>query len=421
MLCYYIFGRVKLAFLFQKHGPVFTLGVPDNATQDVSSALTISKNSSDEEEDLAAYDYIHHQTSLLAQQDQSPCQTRTALLAEGKSMDLFLPDVGIVMSVKVGANVTHSLLDTHRTLDPFLRFQPSAAPLIDNVSLSRVVQNVSIRGHVLTHSRTDLSLDVSSLVPPIPFSSGHTASRNSSPTPSPHKGGVITPEIAVENTAAVEEERSALITALKASQKSLVAEGSCMEQVQSERKSSDESSVSQQTEPKSLLSSVKLTPPNTLHLARKLSLSSNEVDKRQGGKVEERKGIKGEGNAILDSSKNTLTHQSGHLVEGQRSSSAHDLSLSITSSQSESAIKAIRSGFTNVITSPAAATKDLVLSPFSKFAKGMQNLGANLDPRKLKAGSGTGIGRHIVTEHQIEEHRKLQEKWKSCRTRLIAL
>jgi hypothetical protein len=51
----------------------------------------------------------------------------------------------------------------------------------------------------------------------------------------------------------------------------------------------------------------------------------------------------------------------------------------------------------------------------------MQNLGANLDPRKLKPGSGTGIGRHVVTEHQIEEHRKLQEKWKSCRTRLIAL
>lgn len=405
-----------MSFLFQKHGPIFTLGVPDNATQDVDSALTISKNSSDEEEDLAAYDYRHNQTSLLAQQDQTLCQTRTSLHAV-KSTDLFLPDVGIIMSTKVSGNVNRSLLDTHRTLDPILRFQSSAAPLIDNVSLSRVVQNVSIRGHVLTHSRTDLSLDVSSLVPPLPY----TTSRNSSPTPSPHRGSVITPEIAVENTAAAQDERSALITALKASQKSLVAEGSCMDQVESERKSCDNSSRLQQTELKSLLSSVKLTPPNTLQLARKLSLSSNEVDKRQGGKVEERKDIKGQIDTIMDSSKNTLTHQSGHLVEGQRSSSAHDLSLSITSSQSESAIKALRSGFTNVITSPAAATKDLVLSPFSKFAKGMQNLGANLDPRKLKPGSGAGIGRHVVTEHQIEEHRKLQEKWKSCRTRLIAL
>jgi hypothetical protein len=141
------------------------------------------------------------------------------------------------------------------------------------------------------------------------------------------------------------------------------------------------------------------------------------VGKRQGSRGEEGKDVKGQG----DKSKYALTDQSGHLVEGQKSSSVQDLSLNITSSQSESAIKAIRSGLTNVITSPAAATKDLVLSPLSKFAKGMQNLGANLDPRKLKPASGTGMGRHVVTEYQIEEHRKLQEKWKNCRTRLIAL
>jgi hypothetical protein len=411
-----------MSFLFQKQGPLFTLGVPDNAPQDANSTLPVSKHSSDEEEEVTSYDYVqHHQTSFLAEQDPL-CQTRTDFFAEGKSTDLYLPDVGIVMSTKVSDNVNHSFHDTHRTLDPFLRFQPSAAPLIDNVSLSRVVQNVSIHGHVLTHSRTDLSLDVSGLVPPFSSSAGFTASRKSSLTPSPHKGGPTTPEITIENTTADQDERSAIIATLRANQKPLVVEDSCTKQAYSERKPNEPSSKLQQTDLKSVLSSVKLTPPNTLQLARKLSLSSDEVGRRQGGKGKEDKNITGLGEKIMDSaSKNALTGESGQLVEGQRSSSVQDLSLNISSSQSESAIKTIRSGITNVITSPAAATKDLVLSPFSKFAKGMQNLGANLDPRKLKAGSGVGIGRHVVTEHQIEEHRKLQEKWKNCRTRLIAL
>jgi hypothetical protein len=411
-----------IPYLFQKQEPIFTLGVPDNAPQDANNTLLVSKHSSDEDEEVASYDYVqHHETSFLAEQDPL-CRTRTDLFAEGKGTDLFLPDVGIVMSTKVSDSVYRSLLDSHRTLDPFLRFQPSAAPLIDNVSLSRVVQTVYIHGHVLTHSRTDLSLDLSSLVQPFPSSTGLTASRKSSLTPSPHRGGSTTPEITIENTTAAEDERPAIITALRANQKPLVAEDSCMKQVLSERKPNESSSKSQQTELKSILSSVKLTPPNTLQLARKLSLSSDEVGRRQGGKGKEDKNTKGQGEKIMDSpSKNALTGQSGQLVEGQRSSSVHDLSLNITSSQSESAIKTIRSGITNVITSPAAATKDLVLSPFSKFAKGMQNLGANLDPRKLKGGCGVSIGRHVIAEHQIEEHRKLQEKWKNCRTRLIAL
>ena len=411
-----------MAFLFQKHGPIFTLGVPDNVLQDVNSAAAISKHSSDEDEEVAPYSCVHHQMSLLADRDPPLSQTRTALSVEIKSADLFMPDVGIIMKTKVSDNVNHSFFDSHRILDPFIHFEPSAAPLIDNVSLSRVVQNVSICRHVLTHSRTDLSLDVSSLVPPFSSSTGHTMSRNSSLTPSPHKGGPTTPEITVENTTAAQDERSALIASLRSSQKSLVAEDSCMNYIESERKRDESNSRSEQTELKSVLSSVKLTPPNTLQLVRKLSLSSDHVGKSQGNRGEEGKDVKGQGDKIMgSSSKNALTDQSGHFVEGQKSSSVQDLSLNITSSQSESAIKAIRSGLTNVITSPAAATKDLVLSPLSKFAKGMQNLGANLDPRKLKAGSGTGVGRHVVSEHQIEEHRKLQEKWKNCRTRLIAL
>jgi len=380
----------------------------------VNSVGTISKHSSDEDEEVVPYSCVHHQTSLLVGHVPPLSQTRTALSVEIKSADMFLPDVGIIMKTKVSDNVNHSFLDSHRTLDPFMHFEPSAAPLIDNVSLSRVVQNVSICGHVLTHSRSDLSLDVSSLVPPFSSSVGHTVSINSSLTPSPHKGGSTTPEITVEYTAAAQDERSAVIASLRSSQKSLGVEDSCMKHIESERKQKESNSRSEQTELKSLLSSVKLTPPNTLQLVRKLSLSSDQVDKSQGNRGEEGKDVRG-------SSKNALTDQSGHLVECQKSSSVQDLSLNITSSQSESAIKAIRSGLTNVITSPAAATKDLVLSPLSKFAKGMQNLGANLDPRKLKAGSGTGVGRHVVTEQQIEEHRKLQERWKNCRTRLIAL
>lgn len=411
-----------MAFLFQKQGPIFTLGVPDSVLQDVNSAVAVSKQSSDEDEEVAPYSCIHYQTSLLAGQDPPLSQTRTALSVEIKSADLFLPGVGIVMKAKVSDNINHSFLDSHRTLDPFIHFEPFAAPLIDNVSLSRVVQNVSICGHVLTHSRSDLSLDVSSLVPPFSSSVGHTVSRNSSLTPSPHKGGLTTPEITVENATAAQDERSALIASLKSSQKSLVAEYSCMRRTESERERNESNSRSEQTELKSVLSSVKLTPPNTLQLVRKLSLSSDQVGKIKGNKGEDRKDVKGQGDKIMvSSSKNALTDQSGYLVEVQKSSSVQDLSLNITSSQSESAIKAIRSGITNVITSPAAATKDLVLSPLTKFAKGMQNLGANLDPRKLKAGSGTGVGRHVVTEQQLEENRKLQEKWKNCRTRLIAL
>ncbi|XP_069695260.1 phosphatidylinositide phosphatase SAC2 isoform X2 [Periplaneta americana] len=370
----------------KKQGPMFTLGVPDNVPQDTSSSLATSKHSSDDDEDVVSYDYVQdHRTSLLDQQDMPVYPLGMPLRTEVKSHDLFLPGVGIVMSTKV------SETDTHRTLDPILRFQPSAAPLIDNVSLSRVVQNVSIRGHVLTHSRTDLSLDVSSLAPYL--------SRNSSLTPSPHKGGSTTPEITVESATSTQEERSVSLGASKTNQKPLE---STSRQGQAEKRPN---------ELKSVLSSVKLTPPNTLQLARKLSHSSDEVDKRQGDKAKETKDDKIKGDHVVE-------------CESQRSASVRDLSLNITSSQSESAIKTFRSGITNVITSPAAATKDLVLSPFSKFAKGMQNLGANLDPRKLKTGGMTNIGRqvgHVVTEHQMEEHRKLQEKWKNCRTRLIAL
>lgn len=122
---------------------------------------------------------------------------------------------------------------------------------------------------------------------------------------------------------------------------------------------------------------------------------------------------------------NKLSHSSGEVDAAdcacapdatrleKRSSSQCELSLSISQSQSESALK---SKIANLASPVSSVTKDLVFSPLSKLAKGMQNLGANLDPRKLSVAGIRG-----VTERELEEHRKLQERWKDCKTRLIAL
>lgn len=85
-----------------------------------------------------------------------------------------------------------------------------------------------------------------------------------------------------------------------------------------------------------------------------------------------------------------------------------EIPTNITQSQSESALKNIANPFGN-------ATKEMVLSPLTKFAKGVQNIGANFDPRKL----GTQV--RYVSERDMEEHRKLQEKWQNSKSRLVAL
>lgn len=94
--------------------------------------------------------------------------------------------------------------------------------------------------------------------------------------------------------------------------------------------------------------------------------------------------------------------------------SVTDMSLNISQSQSESALK---NKLQNLTSPVANVTKDLVLSPFSKLAKGMQNLGANLDVRKLSVSGGS----KQINGRELEEQRKLQEKWKDCKTRLITL
>lgn len=130
----------------------------------------------------------------------------------------------------------------------------------------------------------------------------------------------------------------------------------------------------------------KKQPPNTLKLDKKLSHSSGEVDDAD---------LKPSVEARFD----------------KRSNSDYDVALNISQSQSESALK---NKLSNITSPVASATKDLVFSPLTKFAKGVQNLGANLDPRRL------GQVRN-VTEKDLEEHRKLQEKWQNSKTRLIAL
>ncbi|XP_049823594.1 phosphatidylinositide phosphatase SAC2 isoform X2 [Aethina tumida] len=123
----------------------------------------------------------------------------------------------------------------------------------------------------------------------------------------------------------------------------------------------------------------KKQPPTTLKLDRKFSHSSGEVDETKDEST----------------------------VKFERSNSDFEMTCTanISQSQSESALK---SKLANIASPVSSATKDLVLSPFSKLAKGMQNLGANLDPRKL------GQNRQI-SEKEIEEHRKLLEKWKDSK------
>ncbi|XP_076301293.1 phosphatidylinositide phosphatase spermathreecae isoform X2 [Lasioglossum baleicum] len=145
--------------------------------------------------------------------------------------------------------------------------------------------------------------------------------------------------------------------------------------------------------------SARMSPPSTLNLTKNISHSSEAVGSRS-------------------KNMNINNLQTDRLLDKKRSTSEQDLTLNITSSQSESALKSIKSNATTAA-SPVSSTAKDILSPFSKFAKGVQTLGANLDPRKLKAGQG-GLLKNL-SDHHIEQRQKLQERWGSCRSKLIAL
>lgn len=110
--------------------------------------------------------------------------------------------------------------------------------------------------------------------------------------------------------------------------------------------------------------SYKPAPPNSLGLSQKLSHSSSDV--------------------TIDSIG----------VEGanyhMRSNSQHDITLNIAQSHSESALRQLK----NMASPVGMATREMVLSPLSKLAKGVQNLGVNLDPRKMSK-----VGVLILSSH----------------------
>ncbi|XP_050357404.1 phosphatidylinositide phosphatase SAC2 isoform X2 [Nymphalis io] len=133
----------------------------------------------------------------------------------------------------------------------------------------------------------------------------------------------------------------------------------------------------------------KPAPPNSLMLSQKLSQSSGYIN--------------------FEESQNVPGGVNYHV----RSNSQHEITLNIAQSHSESALRQLK----NIASPVSSATREMVLSPFSKLAKGVQTLGANLDPRKIK---GSTAIKHI-SEQQYEEHKKLQEKWQGCNTRLVAL
>lgn len=107
----------------------------------------------------------------------------------------------------------------------------------------------------------------------------------------------------------------------------------------------------------------------------------------------------------IDDSNSIIEHK--HI---DRSSSDYEIPKNISQSQSDSGLKQRLVS----VASPVSTAKEL-FSPLSKFAKGVQTFGANLDPRKL-----SGQVRQ-VTLKDMEEHKKLQEKWANSKCRLIAL
>ncbi|XP_043274983.1 phosphatidylinositide phosphatase SAC2 isoform X2 [Venturia canescens] len=148
----------------------------------------------------------------------------------------------------------------------------------------------------------------------------------------------------------------------------------------------------------------KAIPPSSLNLPKNISHSTGEVDNRIPGRLGE------DIRAQADD---------GKLHDKKRSNSEQDLASNITSSQSESALRSIKNNVASVA-SPVATTAKEILSPFSKFAKGVQSFGANLDPRKLKSGGQVGMMRNL-SEHHLDQRQKLQERWSDCKSHLIAL
>lgn len=148
-----------------------------------------------------------------------------------------------------------------------------------------------------------------------------------------------------------------------------------------------------------------LSPTLLMQRVRKISHSSDEVDAR-----EEREG------GVM------------------RASSATDLQLHLPSSHSEGHIggSSVQSGGvnsggdpSNLVSPLSALNKEAVLAPFSvlargvqslapgagRLARGMQSIGANFDPRRLRA----------QRQRQLEEDPVMKERKLQCKTKIIQL
>lgn len=143
-----------------------------------------------------------------------------------------------------------------------------------------------------------------------------------------------------------------------------------------------------------------LSPTLLMQRVRKISHSSDEVDAR-----DERE----EGGVVRASSATDLqlhlpsSHSEGHLGGAAHQTSGGDLS--------------------SLVSPLTALNKEAMLAPFSvlargvqslapgagRLARGMQNFGANLDPRRLRA----------QRQKQLDDDPVMKERKASCRTKII--
>jgi hypothetical protein len=277
------------------HTPTFTIGPEGDKTSPLDEKR---RESSSSEEDSAEIDTTKN-TVLYSPQS--------------KIKDIHLANIGILM--QSDGKMRKMARSSH------------VEPIIDNVSLTRVVEcrQVSLKGkHPLLHTKSDATFDLGKL--------------NLSMKDYKVNLGVIKDE-----------------------------------------------SVSPEA---------KLKPPDSLPLTKTMSRSTGEFE---SGSQQDQSAVK-------------------------RANSEVDLTVgSITSSKSENTLKSLRLNITSVITSPSAATKDMVLSPFSKLTRGVQNLGANLDPRKLKTSSQYQAESYRMSDVHVQQVHVLTDKWKTCKSKLIAL
>ncbi|KAG4080134.1 hypothetical protein HA402_008205 [Bradysia odoriphaga] len=112
--------------------------------------------------------------------------------------------------------------------------------------------------------------------------------------------------------------------------------------------------------------------------------------------------------SLAHSSGQSFSHSAHEMrtdaIDNRSATQQKDLSLNLSSSQSENALKQLKT----------------LTSPLSKLAKGMQSFGMNLDPRKITVKSPVS---HQADEVRENERDKLQEMWDAskCKTKLIAL